>query len=177
MGDLVIDLLNNNYDAEHGVVNVRPVVDALTKSVSDPLDELWAKFRSEKRWHSPILEAMRLLAATGRCNERGAGEILDATDTVAQEAGNDEYFKTINALAVSAKTAPTLTKSLDRWLKSGKDFERRLAFYAAGMLLEHNGSRYLNGVQDAVKSAADAETSPERRRDYMELMSSLRQTR
>lgn len=177
MGDLVIDLLNENYDAKHGVVNVRPVVDALVKTLGDPFDVLWAKFRSEKTWHSPILEAMRLLAATGRCNERGAAEILDATYTVAQETGTDEYFKTINALVMSPKTAPTLTKFVDDCLHSGNDFERRLAFYAAGMLLEHNGWRYLNSIQDALQSAADAETSPERKRDYKELVNSLRHQR
>jgi hypothetical protein len=174
----VIDLLNKNYDTEHGVVNVRPVVDELVKIHPNPFEELRAKFKSvEVRWHSPILEAMRQLAATGRCSESGAHEILLATDTVARETGHDEFFKTINALAVSPTTAPTLVKFVYHLLNSGKEFDRRLAFYAVGMLLEHNGSRLLSDGENVLRSAAEAEESPELKRDFTDLLYSLREAR
>lgn len=177
MADYIVDLLDKNYDAEHGVVNVRPVVDMLLSSSKDPYGPFAQVSQAfgdvEPRWHLPILEAMRVLAASGHCTQKHADEIFRATDTVAAESGNDEYFKSVNALVVSPKTAPALPEHIRRWLNTDREFDRRLAFYTSGMLVDRKMNELLKNLRAKLESAANAEPSPKLKGQFMELLTRL----
>jgi len=172
VADSILDQLRNNYDERHGVVNVRPVVDNLLKTSTNPFAEVSATFRdAEPRWRMPILEAMRVLAASGKCTEEGAQDVLKATEAVAVESGDDEYFKTINALVASPKAATALTAYVLRLLEMGRNsFARRLAFYTVGMLLEHRTAQLSDGLHNALKYAAEEEKSEQLKRQFQELL-------
>jgi hypothetical protein len=158
----VVELLNKNYDPDYGTVNVRPVIDAIVASSKDPFHEISGAFNNvEPRWHLPILEAMRVLAATGCCTPEQTGDMFKATETVAAESGRDQYYKSINAVVVSPKIAPVLTQYIAAWLHHGREneFYRQLAFYASGMLLQRKMSSVLKAIRPVLESAAKAETS------------------
>ena len=175
MAERIVDLLRSNYDEKHGVVNVRPVVDQLLRTSSAPFAEVSASFETaESRWRLPILEAMRVLAASGHCTENDVQGVLRATESVAAESGADEYFKSVNALVASPKTAGALTGFVSRLLDNPRrDFERRLAFYTIGMLLEHRTAKLPDGLRGALRTAADAEGSDQLRRQFVELLGRL----
>src|SRR5260370_38933309 len=174
MADHIVDLLNKNYDANHGVVNVRPVVDTLLASSDDPFAQFSVIFDDvDPRWPLTILEAMRVLAASGNCTQRQADEIFRATDRVAAESGVDEYFKSVNAVVVSAKIAPALPQHIERWLKTEREFYRRLAFYTSGMLLERKMSALLKNLRAQLESAAKAESSEKLKGQFNEVLKQL----
>jgi hypothetical protein len=118
VAETIVEMLRKNYDDQHGVFNVRPVVDSLLNQ-SRPFAEVSSSFReAEPKWRLPILEAMRVLATTGHCSE--AEDVLRATDVVVGEFGVDEYFKTVNALVGSPDAAPALTGFVSRLLQRQK---------------------------------------------------------
>src|SRR5580765_2373984 len=98
----IVEMLSKNYDSDHGVVNVRPIVDALLASSDDPFAEFSQIFDGlDMQWRVPVLEAMRVLAASGHCTQKQTDKIFSATDVVAADSGIDEYFKSVNAVVVS----------------------------------------------------------------------------
>lgn len=171
MANTILDQLRDNYDDQYGVVNVRPVVDELVRTSRDPLAEVSATFESaELRWRIPILEAMRVLAAMGFWTEGGAKAILKATDAVAAESGKDEYYKSINALVVSSQQATKeLMTFVSDWLR-GNHFERWLACYTIGMLIEHRKEPLPEELRSALRSAAMNEESLQMRPKFRELL-------
>jgi hypothetical protein len=174
MANLVIDLLNKNYDAAYGVVNVRPVVDKLEHSSDNPFAQVSQVFyTADPQWRLPILEAMRALAVDGYCNREQAHEIFRATDTVAADSGSDEYFKSVNAVVVSPKVAPALPEHIKIWLNNADDFYRRLAFYTSGMMLERNMNALLKNLRPNLEAAAAAESSPRLKDQFYELLKQL----
>jgi hypothetical protein len=170
----IVELLDKNYDAAHGVVNVRPVVDYLLRSSKDPFAEFSGIFdQVNPRWHLPILEAMRVLAATDKCTPQQTDEIFKATETVAAESGDDEYFKSVNAVVVSPKIAPALGRYIAQWLSTDASFFRELAFYTSGMLLERKMNESLKPLRPNLESAAQAENSPQLKSQFNELLRRL----
>lgn len=175
MADTIVDLLRKHYDDQHGVANIRPVVDKLLASSQDPFGEVMAAFRAEPQWRLPILEAMRVLASTGHCTAAGAEDLIDATQLVAFEFGIDEYFKSVNALVASPRAAPALTSFISRLLSAERnEFSRRLAFYVLGILLERREEVPLDAVRDSLTAAADRETSYQLREQFQELLARIR---
>lgn len=175
MPDAIIDLLRSNYNEEHGVTNVRPVVDELLAKSRTPFPDIAVTFRNaEPRWRLPILEAMRALCVVGRCTQDDAELLMRATETVAADSGNDEYFKSINALVASRRSAPALISFVARWLRVPQDeFTRRLAFYVVGMLLEHQTAEITDEVWTALKSAADSEGSDKMKAQFADILGRL----
>jgi hypothetical protein len=173
------NLLADNYDSKHGVVNVRPVVDELMRE-DNPVGQALAIFNEEPRWRGAILEAVRVLAASGKCDEKGAEDIINATDVFANESGTDEYFKSINALATSARTTPALVSYVEQLLTPSlsRSFERRLIFYTIGMLLEHKKSLLENReaskrfaqLKDGLESVVRAESSVQLKQQFQEVL-------
>jgi len=176
MADTFVELLRRNYNEKYGETNVRPALDQLLKTSRAPFDEVSVAFKgAEPRWQLPLLEAMRILASTGYCNETEAEVVLRATETVATDSGEDEYFKSVNALVVSPKTAPALTRFISRLLERPvtDDFSRRLAFYTVGMLVEHGEKKLATGLHDALSSAAATERSDRLKLQFQELLKRL----
>jgi hypothetical protein len=170
----VVGLLHKNYDPTYGTVNVRPIVDALVASSKDPFSEFTDVFyKAEPRWHLPILEAMRVLAATGRCTQEQTGEIFKATETVAAESGTDQYYKSVNAVVVSPKIAPALAGQIAGWLNRQNEFYRQLAFYTSGMLLQRKMSEVLKTIIPTLESAAKSESSSNLRSQFSEVLKQL----
>jgi hypothetical protein len=172
----IVGLLREHYDAKYGLVNVRPVIDQLLKSTPDAFVEMSSAFdTADPQWRLPILEAMRTLAAIGRCDERSAGDLLRATEAVAADSGVDEHFKTINALVTAQRTAGALTPyALDLLKRRGDGLARRLAFYTVAMLLEHGTAPVTASLRGALESAAATETSDQLKRQYAEIVARLR---
>jgi hypothetical protein len=172
----VVELLDKNYDETHGVVNVRRVVDHLLSSSKDAFGDISESFyKVDSRWHLPILEAMRVLAATGKYTEQRTDQVTDqlfkATATVATESGmDDEYFKSVNAVIVSPRIAPALGRYIEDWLNRDGSFFRELAFYTSGMLLDRNMNEPLKRLRSNLQSAAQAENSPQLKSQFDELL-------
>src|SRR5262245_23299208 len=158
----VVALLLAHYDPKYGVVNVRPVVDALVADSRKPFDELEMAFHTaEPQWQRPILEGMRTLAADGRCSREQAKKLLDATVSVAADVGVDEHFHTINAVAISSDAAEALPEYAARLLGGPrKDLDRRLALYIVAMLLDRGTASVPDSLWDALQAASRTETSP-----------------
>lgn len=171
----VVSLLQQHYDPTYGIVDVRKVIDELQKT-SGAFDEMSRTFHAaEPQWRLPILEGMRTLAATVDCSEDQAAELLRITDTVAADVGVDEYFKSINAVVMSPKAAGALPAYAVRLLERRNDgLARRLAFYAAAMLLLHDRSRITEPLRRGLESAAEAETSAEQKEEFREILAQLR---
>lgn len=171
MAETIVDLLRKNYDDQHGVVNVRPVVDKLLERSNDPFSEASATFDVEPQWRLPILEAMRVLASTGYCTEEGARYLMHATEIVAAEFGSDEYFKSVNALVASPTAAPALTSFIKFLLNAEtNEFRRRLAFYIFGILLERRTAMIPDELRDSLMSAAKSEKSAPLKKQFTELL-------
>jgi hypothetical protein len=171
VAETIVDLLRKNYDDQHGVVNVRPVVDKLLERSKDPFSEAWAAFDVDPQWHLPILEAMRVLASTGYCTVEGARYLINATEIVAAEFGSDEYFKSVNALVASPKAAPALTSFISSLLNvETNEFRRRLAFYIFGILLERRTAILPDEIRDSLISAAKGEKSASLKKQFTELL-------
>jgi hypothetical protein len=168
-------MLRKNYDDQHGVFNVRPIVDSLLKQ-SRPFAEVSSSFReAEPKWRLPILEAMRVLATTGHCTEGEAEDVLRATDVVVGEFGVDEYFKTVNALVGSPDAAPALTGFVSRLLqRQGDDFARRLAFYIVGVLLEHHTATLSSQLRQELNAAVETESSKHLSGQFREVLAKSR---
>jgi len=176
VAETIVELLRSNYDEMHGVVNVRPVVDRLLKSPDRAFADVAAAFKTaEPRWRLPMVEAMRTLAATGYCNENQAPDLIRATEAVAVDSGTDEYFKTVNAMVSSRKTAGALLFFVERLLESGKStaFARQLAFYTVGMLLDHQTAQVSPGLRVALSLAATAESSDQMKDQFAQVVSRL----
>ena len=111
MATRVEQLLQSSWNEEHGVFDVRAAVDALVTRTDKPFDELLDAFRqSEVRWRLPIVEAMRAIAATQQTEVGQAESLIEATEEIAPQAGFDEYYKTINAIAAAPQGREALTR-------------------------------------------------------------------
>jgi len=174
MANKIVDLFPDNYDERFGVVNVRPVVDELLKTRNEPFDEIAASFETvEPEWHLALVEAMRALAVAGYCSAQDAEFILGATVTVARESGDDEYFKTINALVSSPRTVKALPGFVHLLLETPEQaFRRRLAFYVVGMLIQQ-GENTLESIRPELSSAIEAEPSVQLRAQFSELLEQI----
>lgn len=172
----IVELLGKNYDEAHGVVNVRRVIDHLLNSSKDAFGDITESFYEvDSRWHLPILEAMRALVATDKYPKEQTSQVADqifkATQTAVTESGvNDEFFKSVNAVVVSPEIAPGLGRYIEEWLKSDVSFFRELAFYTSGMLLERNMNEPLKRLRPNLQSAAQAESSPQLKSQFDELL-------
>jgi hypothetical protein len=173
VAETIVEMLRKNYDDQHGVFNVRPVVDSLLNQ-SRPFAEVSSSFReAEPKWRLPILDAMRVLATTGHCSE--AEDVLRATDVVVGEFGVDEYFKTVNALVGSPDAAPALTGFVSRLLQRQRDdFARRLAFYIVGVLLEHHTATLSSQLRQELNAAVETESSKHLSGQFREVLAKSR---
>lgn len=137
MPEWIITLLTKNYDENYGVVNSRPVVEAVVKESKYPFRDVAETFyEASQRWQLPLVDAMRTLAATGYCTSSDARLMLDATRVVAEDAGSEEYFKTVNAMASAQALAPAVFDFVRLLLSETNESRRRLAFYTVALLAE-----------------------------------------
>ena len=174
MPQWIIELLNKNYDAQHGVVNIRPVVDTVLQRSTNPFLEISNTFvEATRQWQLPLIEALRTLAASGQCTTDDARFMLEATRTVAEDVGSDEYFKTVNALVSSQASAAALVTFISSLLAGSNEFKRRLAFYAVGLLAERSPATVPERLLTQLKSEADLEQSPARRAQFLEVLARL----
>jgi hypothetical protein len=174
MPQWIISLLESNYDEQHGVVNSRPVVDALIRDSKQPFRDLSSTFQGAPRqWQLPLVEAMRTMAATGYCTAEEAGFVFDATRAVAEDPASEEYIKTVNAVGsarVAATAVVTFALSL---LNNANESQRRLAFYAVALLVEKRTAEVPQQLRAQLKIEADRETSPARRDQFLDVLARL----
>lgn len=178
MASRVIELLSENYDEKFGVVNLRSVLDELSLVSQHPFNDISVSFEhAEPRWQPSILEAMRVLAISNGCSKDEAWEILRATTVVASDIGNEEYFKSVNALVTSTNASDALAEFIAELLaQRPDDFRRRLAFYVVGMLIEHGMTEFHKDILSALRYAAAVENSLQSRQQMEELLGRLPET-
>lgn len=170
----IISLLAENYDEQHGVVNSRPVVDAVIEKSNQPFRDVSNTFdEASRQWQLPLVDAMRALAATGHCTADDADLMLKATRTVAQDSGSDEYFKTVNAMASAQALAPAVAKFVLSLLRDSDEFQRRLAFYSVALLAERRTAVVPDELRDQLRVEATREKSASRREQFFEVLARL----
>jgi len=164
--DYLVALLKNQVVAPHGVVNVRAVLDELTRQHRDPTAELVALFHDPQvhEWRYYALVGLRALAAQGRLTAQDARALLAMTDAMAPYAGVDEYYKSISALAVSPQTAPVLLDFIwERLARKTPEDWRWLAFAAVGALLDQGTAKIPQDLAKALRDEASNELDRHRR--------------
>lgn len=171
MPEWIISILADNYDELHGNVNSRAVVDAVIRDSKEPFRDVSNTFRDAPRqWQLPLVEAMRTLAATGYCTGDDTSVMLDATRAVAEDAGTEEYFKTVNAMASARESAPAVLTFVRSLLGDGDEFKRRLAFYAVALLAEKHTAQLTNNLRDQLKDEAAREPLSSRREQFLAII-------
>lgn len=175
MPQWIIKLLANNYDEQHGVVNSRPVLDAVLKDSVEPFRDVLDTFgEAPRQWRLPLVDAMRTLAATGHCTAEEALSMLEATRTVVVDAGDDEeYFKTVNAMVSAPAPAPAVVTFVLSLLREADDFQRRLAFYAVALLADKRTAALPDELRAQLKAEAAREPSLVRRRQFFDVLARL----
>jgi hypothetical protein len=177
MPEWIISLLADNYDESHGVVNSRPVVDAVISESDRPFEDLSDTFEDASRqWQLPLLDAMRTLAATGHCTADDARLMLDATRRVAEVAGSEEYFKTVNAMVSAQDSASAVVTFVASLLGAADEFQRRLAFYAVALLAEKGTASISAQLREQLTDEANREMVPVRREQFLDVLARLPMT-
>ena len=116
---------------------------------------------------------MRTLAATGYCTPDDGQLMFNATQTVAEDAGSEEYFKTVNAMASAQASAPAVVTYVLSLLREPGEFQRRLAFYAVALLVDKHTATIPEQLLARLKIEADREPSPERRVQFLDVLTRL----
>jgi hypothetical protein len=177
MPEWIISLLADNYDESHGVVNSRPVVDAVISKSDRPFEDLSNTFEDASRqWQLPLVDAMRTLAATGYCTADDAQLMLDATRTVAEVAGSEEYFKTVNAMVSAQNSSAAVVAFVASLLGDADEFQRRLAFYAVALVAERRTASISVQLRNQLSVEANRETSRVRRKQFLDVLARLPMT-
>lgn len=174
MPQWIIELLAKHYDENHGVANSRPVVDAVIKESKQPFRDVSDTFaEASRQWQLPLVDAMRALAATGYCKPDDGVLMLNATQTVAEDAGTEEYFKTVNAMASAQASAPALVTYVLSLLREPSEFQRRLAFYAVALLIDKHTAMIPDQLRTRLRVEADREQFPERQMQFRDVLARL----
>lgn len=168
----VVELLEAYRVSDHGVVDVRAVLDELIRRHKDPVAELVAVFSDPDayQWRLYALVGLRTLATEGHLQAPEAHMVLEMTDLVAPYAGLDEYYKTITALAASRQTAPVLLDFIRACLDRKAPYDWRwLAFAAMGALLAKQTVTVPWDLAKALSEEAPNERDPHRRTQMEEV--------
>jgi hypothetical protein len=171
----VVELLRNNLDEKHGVVNVRAVIDSIMAK-EDPAQALeqLLKDNSVSEWHYYGLEGLRSLAIRGDLKPDHARMVLnDLTVRFAQERGADEYYNSIRSIAVSPKPETALVVlefAGERLDKQDWGDWCWLAFFAVGTFLERESNRVPSELAHRLQDVVGKEREETRRAQLTEIV-------
>lgn len=162
----VIGLFRKHVLAEHGVVNVRAVINELAAQKENPVLALNQLLDDAEAvdWHFYAAEGLRSLAAQGTLDANDGRKLLDVTRALYQRWGMDEYYKSVTALAASPRTAPLLAEFVEQRLEQQdvRDW-RWLAFFAAGTLLQQVPRVLTRRLAEQLQKEAVLEPDPRRK--------------
>lgn len=115
--------------------------------------------------HAHAVAGLRVVAELGRLDAGSARLLLDRTEPLAQEAGHDEWYKTLDVLAAAGETAQELLPFAARMV------ERRnvrdwlwLAFVAVEGAMRH-ALRPAPSLRQSLRREAELERDARRREE------------
>lgn len=140
VSDELMQMIQGNYNPEHGVVNMRSVINALKERGADAVESLLNLY--EKR-DCPVnmrfsaFVGLMALTASAELSESQAERLAATEDGLCGFCGDAEYlYRFMNALGSSQKYAFLLVKLAEKFFQEKKHPEWRwLGFYALSTLL------------------------------------------